>query len=143
MIEIGEIGKGVAKPLGKSVDNLVNKISAAAGMIYQPTHIRRVAKAKADARNIAEIGELKTELEKRTFQRLIAEECRKQENIEAIIDETTSLLTENSKPEEIDNDWLSDFLDAAKKISDKEMQVLWSKILRLIPLDSGSARCSV
>jgi hypothetical protein len=53
------IGSAVAKPLGKTIDNLVNKLSTAAGLLYEPVHIRRVARAEADAKNIAEISELK------------------------------------------------------------------------------------
>lgn len=68
-------------------------------------------------------------MEKRTIIRLLTEEHRKQENIDAIIDGTIPLLTNASKPEEIDNDWLNEFLDSAKKISDDDMRSLWSKIL--------------
>jgi hypothetical protein len=45
MIDVS-IGAAVAKPVAKSVDNLINKLSAAAGLLYEPVHIRRVAKQK-------------------------------------------------------------------------------------------------
>jgi hypothetical protein len=130
MIEqISGITAGVVKPIANVANNLVNKISSAVGTVYEPFHLRQMAKAKNDANYIIETGALKTELEKRTLQRLIAEETKKQENLESIIDEAMQRLNESAKPEEIENDWLTHLTDLAKKVSDKEMQILWAKIL--------------
>jgi hypothetical protein len=56
-------------------------------------------------------------------------ETKKQENIEAIIDKAIPQIQDKAEAEKIDNDWLFNFIDKAKLISDSDMQVIWSKIL--------------
>jgi len=38
-------------------------------------------------------------------------------------------LEENSKPDEVENDWITNFFDKCRLISDDEMQRLWSRVL--------------
>ncbi|MGL4881324.1 MAG: hypothetical protein ACRC8K_09685 [Waterburya sp.] len=71
--------------LTKPATILIEKISNAVGKIYEPRHIIKIAKAQATARiieveNNIEIAELK----QRALQRFLAEETRKQSNIESI-----------------------------------------------------------
>ena len=54
---------------------------------------------------------------------------RRQENIEAVIGGALPLLSEKSSAEDIHEDWLNRFVDNAERISDKDVQSLWSKIL--------------
>jgi hypothetical protein len=63
------------------------------------------------------------------MQRFIIEEAKKQSNIESITSKSFPLLDAESKPEEIEDDWITNFFDKCRLISDDEMQIIWSKIL--------------
>lgn len=117
---------GFAKP----VDTLNNKISEAIGGIFKPWQIKRVAKAEAEAEIIKEIGRMKlNELQQRALTRFIYEETKKQENIESIIMNALPFIENKAKPENMDNDWITNFFDKCRLISDNEMQIIWGRIL--------------
>ncbi|MFW3441403.1 DUF2806 domain-containing protein [Aliarcobacter butzleri] len=116
--------------LAKPINTLIEKISDATGVLYEPTRIRRKAKAEADAIKTNALVNLEIEeIQKRALNRLVNEEIKKQENIENITEKSFTSLEENATPENIENDWLSNFFDKCKLISDNEMQSLWAKIL--------------
>ncbi|EMO66428.1 PF10987 family protein [Leptospira kirschneri str. 200803703] len=122
IIKIGDFSKPVTV--------LIEKISNAVGIIYEPTRIRRNAQAEADASKIKALAEVEEYgIKKRAIERFIAEEVKRQENIESIIDKAISKIEETAKPENIDPDWLINFFDKAKLISTEEMQLIWSKVL--------------
>lgn len=145
-IEISNIF-GLEKPTTK----LIECVSAGLGKAYEPIHIRRMAKAKQ--KEIKLIGDAITEniklptvykdgnitidsssaeeLIKRTGNRLLFTEIRKQQNIESIISETYNQLENEEKVtrEPVNQDWLVKFFDNAGDISDENMQKIWSKIL--------------
>lgn len=109
---------------------LVEKISDAIGAAYRPTHVRRVAKAEADAALIAAESEIRlNDLQRRAMRRWLGEESRKQENIETITDQAIPLLDEGADASKVDDDWIVHFFDKTKVISDSEMQQLWAKLL--------------
>lgn len=127
--------KGLAAPVTK----LIEVLSNTAGVLYEPTKIRKKAKANADAKIIEATADIKvSDLQQRCMMRLIQEEEKKQEHIESIIEGTIPLIEDSSKPEKIDPDWLFLFIDKAKNISSEHMQLLWSKILAGESNDSGS-----
>jgi hypothetical protein len=116
--------------LSKPINTLIEKISNATGVLYEPTKIRRKAKAEADAKKTKALVNLEIEeIQKRALNRLVNEEIKKQENIENITEKCFESLGENAKPENIEDDWISNFFDKCKLISDNEMQNLWSKVL--------------
>lgn len=116
--------------ISKPATVLIEKISDAVGGIFKPYQITRVAKAEAEAEKIKAIAGIEiSEIQQRGLVRLIQEEGKKQDNIEAITFESIKQLKDDSKPEEIEDDWLMHFFDKCKLASDKEMQTLWSKIL--------------
>lgn len=119
----------VAKATASVVNKFQDKVSAAAGVLYKPTGIRRIAKAEADAAMTALLGEQATERQRRAFQRMIAEEDRKQANIEAVAEKAAEQLADNGKPEQLSEDWLINFFDKASMVSDEQMQALWSRVL--------------
>ena len=125
----------VAKP----VDSLINKISGAAGVLYEPTRIRRKAKAEADALIIAtKAGIEATDLHLRAVQSLLGEMSIDQQNKENIIQKAIPLLEDNSKPEGMEDDWVRNFFDKARMISDDEMQAVWAAVLAGEANDPGS-----
>lgn len=116
--------------LSKPINTLIEKISNATGVLYEPTKIRRKAKAEADAKKTKVLANLEIEeIQKRALTRLVNEEIRKQENIENITEKCFESLEENAKPENIEDDWINNFFDKCKLISDNEMQNLWAKVL--------------
>jgi len=116
--------------LSKPVTVLIEKISNATGILYEPTRIRREAKAKADASKTKLIADLDNEdIKNRALMRILNEEIKNQKNIESITEKSFEHINENSKPNDIEDDWLSNFFDKSKLISDSEMQTLWAKVL--------------
>src|SRR3546814_7992487 len=69
------------------------------------------------------------ELRSRALHRLASEEAKKQENIEAVMEAAIPDISGNADPQEVDKDWLSNFIDKVKTISDEDAQNIWGKIL--------------
>ena len=65
----------------------------------------------------------------RAAQRFLAEEMQKQSNMESIIKKAIPRLNRHASPDRIENDWISNFFDKNRIISDSDMQELWAKIL--------------
>lgn len=116
--------------LSKPVTALIEKVSDAVGGVFRPYQINRVAKAEAEANKIKALADIEiSEIEQRALQRLVHEEGKKQENIEEITADAAGQLNDDARPENIDNDWIADFFDKCRLVSDKEMQSLWSRLL--------------
>jgi hypothetical protein len=122
LINIGE--------LAKPATVLIEKISDAIGGYFKPYQIRRVARAEADADISKALAQVEiNELTRRALGRFIAEETKKQDNIESITFKALPQLEADSKPQEVDDDWITNFFDKCRLISDEEMQALWAKVL--------------
>jgi hypothetical protein len=122
LINIGE--------LSKPATVLIEKISDAIGGIFQPWQIRRVAQAEAEAERTRAVAQLKiSELQRRALQRFMVEEAKKQINIESITAKALPNVEQSAEPQNIEDDWIANFFDKCRLISDEEMQVLWSKVL--------------
>jgi len=122
LINLGDISKPATV--------LIEKISDAIGGYFRPYQIRRIAKAEAEADIIKAQAEIEvTDLQRRALVRFVAEEARKQENIEQITQKALPHLKETAKPEGMENDWVANFFDKCRIVSDQEMQLLWSKVL--------------
>jgi Protein of unknown function (DUF2806) len=116
--------------LAKPANTLIEKIAAAIGAIYEPTHIRRIANAQVDAGKITALGRNEiSEIERRGFERFVREEGKKQENIEAISHIAAEQLKPDARPENMDDDWIVHFFEKARIISDREMRQLWATLL--------------
>lgn len=114
----------------KPVDTLINKIALAFGGYFKPYQMKRLAKAEVEAEQIRAAGEIETSTIKlRALNRFVAEEVIKQSNIEEITRKSFPHLDESSNPDEMDNDWIANFFDKCRIVSDEEMQNLWSLIL--------------
>ena len=116
--------------LSKPVNTLIEKVGVATGVWFEPHRIRRKAKAKADAKILTVQAEIQAdELQRRALYRLAAEEAKKQENIENVMEGAFDQVTDDAKPEAVDEDWISNFIDKVKTVSNKDVQKKWSKIL--------------
>lgn len=138
---------GLKEPLLK----LIEVVSSGIGKVYEPTHIKRIAKAKieeinliSDAidKNIAlpikyENGNITVdaqniqELMIRAQNRVLFQEMRKQKNIESIVEKAYIELKEEKEisSEEVDQDWIIRFFNSIEDISEEHMQKMWAKIL--------------
>ncbi|MFC1934969.1 DUF2806 domain-containing protein [Chloroflexota bacterium] len=118
---------------GKIVEpatELIRKISNAIGGGFKPRQIRRVAEAHADAKIIEAKSQIEiSELQHRALTRFLMEESKKQDNIESITEKAIGQLNASSTPRDIEDDWITNFFDKCRIISDEDMQILWAKIL--------------
>lgn len=109
---------------------LVERVSDAVGGIFKPGQIVRVAKAEAEAQRIQAEAKIQIDdLQRRSFNRFLQEEAKKQKNIEEITQKALPDVNEQATPENIDEDWITNFFDRCRLISDSEMQSLWSRVL--------------
>ncbi len=117
---------GLAKP----ATILIEKISSAIGGIAKPWQIIRVANAESKASIIKAESDIKIhELQKRAMTRFLNEETIKQKNIEDITKKALPELKEDSKPQDLENDWIANFFNECRLISDPDMQTIWARIL--------------
>lgn len=124
-MEIGNL-LGLSEPLVK----LLECVKDATGVLYEPTRIRRKSKAEGDALLILTNAEIqKNELLQRTVVRLIRTETQRQENIDSIVDLAIKHLPEKVSNVNPDKDWVNNFFEECKDVSDEELQEIWGKIL--------------
>ncbi len=122
LINIGE--------LSRPATMLVEKISDAVGGIFKPYQVVRVAKAEAQADRVRAESQIEiSDIQRRAFRRFLDEEGKKQKNIEDITGKALPQLEENSQPNEVEDDSITNFFDRCRLISDDEMQGLWSRVL--------------
>lgn len=116
--------------LSKPATVLIEKISDAVGGMFKPFQIARVAKAEAEADLIRAESQIQiTDLHRRAMHRFIEEEGTRQANIEEITAKALPQLEEKASPEKIEDDWITNFFDKSRIISDGDMQQLWSRVL--------------
>jgi hypothetical protein len=125
--------------LSKPATVLIEKISDAVGGIFRPYQIVRVAKAEAEADRIRAESQIQTsDLHRRAMHRFLEEEAKKQSNIEGITQKAIPLIDDSASPEQVNDDWITNFFDKCRIISDEEMQLLWSKILAGVANSPGT-----
>lgn len=116
--------------LAKPATVLIEKVSNAVGVLYEPRRIRKRAEAEAEAEKIKALAGIElSEIQQRGIERFIQQEARKQDNIESITAQAATALPSNANTENLDEDWVAHFFDRCENVSDKEMQSLWSSLL--------------
>ncbi len=119
-----------AGELARPATVLIEKISNAVGGIAKPYQIVRVTKAESKAAMIRAESEIEiADLRMRAAKRFITEEMNKQSNMETITAKAIPHLKEDSSPENMNNDWIANFFEKCRIVSDSDMQDLWSRIL--------------
>jgi hypothetical protein len=119
--------KDATKLGGKMID----AISRACGVVYEPIGIVRKAKAERKAALIEASTSVEFhEIVQRAKDRFLAQQIRQQQNVDAIV----ARALEQPQPEAVsdepcDTDWINEFLDCAKNVSNEDMQKLMAKIL--------------
>jgi hypothetical protein len=116
--------------LSKPVNTCVEKFSDAVGGLFKSRQVVRMAKAEAEAATITARANVEvSEIEKQGLQRMIREQGRHQGNMENVVLKAIPHIKGDVNSDEFDDDWLTNFFDKCRLISDEEMQTLWAKIL--------------
>ncbi|CAG8866722.1 DUF2806 domain-containing protein [Pseudomonas fluorescens] len=116
--------------LSKPATVLIEKVSAAVGIVFEPHRVKRMARAEAEAEKIKALAKIElSDIEHRAIERLVAQEARKQENIENITAQAASHLPPEADVQALDEDWVAHFFKQCDTVSDKEMQSIWSRLL--------------
>ena len=126
LIDLGSLPDATAKVVCRFMDML----ERGAGYIV-PSKITRDAKYNAEAEIIKEIAgatDLNPVVRLAVISNLkkMVKEYRNQTDV---IADVIPLLKADAKPELVDEDWISLFMDKVKLISDTHMQLLWSQLL--------------
>lgn len=117
--------------LSKPATVLVEKVCNAVGVVYEPTRIKRQARAEAEAEKIKALAHIELrDIERRALERFVQQEARKQENIESITAQAAKALPAAAKVESLDEDWVAHFFKQCDEVSDREMQSLWARLLQ-------------
>lgn len=138
---------GLSEPLTK----LIETISCGIGKVYEPWHVKRMAKAKAkelelisgvindnlqlpthyDNGNVIVDSTDANELVQRAQNRFLFQEMKKQQNIDSVVGIAYSRLEQVPSVSSIsvDSDWISEFFNDVANISNEKMQILWGKVL--------------
>lgn len=116
--------------LSKPANTLIEKVSLAIGGVFEPWQIKRIAKAEAEASLIKAESEIQiTDLHRRAMHRFVEEEAKRQENMEEITKKSIPLLEGQSDPAKMEDDWVTNFFDKSRIVSDEDMQALWANVL--------------
>jgi len=116
--------------LTKPATVLIEKISDAIGGVFKPYQMIRVANAEREVEFIRAQSQIKvTDLHRRALHRFLNEEAKKQSNIEEITARAARIVREDSAPQNVEDDWITNFFDKCRIVSDADMQRLWSRVL--------------
>jgi len=109
---------------------LINMIRDSVGALWAPKHVRRMAEAEADAKTIAAKADSQVEMYKQAGQQLReVQEVRHLANFLDIVDEAIPLLPEGGRPDQVDRDWMNEFFDHGKNVSNEELRHLLARLL--------------
>jgi len=118
------------RDLSKPACKLIDAVSGAVGILYEPTRIRRRAKAEADATLIAaKAGVTVDDIQLRAKARVKNKERRRQQNIESVVSQAVTFLPESVSAERVDDDWVFQFFEHSQDVSDEQMKSLWARLL--------------
>lgn len=139
--------------LGKGVEKLIDAISNAVGVLYEPHRIRRQGEAEsykekliAEVRTEAQaneillltkaklnsfelISEAKFSIQERIAAKKAYQEYRKQLNLEKVIEFGVNNVTSSVSDAPVDNDWINKLIKYAENATSENMQLLWGKVL--------------
>jgi Protein of unknown function (DUF2806) len=131
----------VLAALVSPVEKLVDAMARATGVLYQPHHVIKMAKAQARSDLIKANSDIEIEeLKRRAEARIESLELRRQANIDLIVKGALLRLSNRTESSPIDIDWVVGFVESCKDVSDQELQQLWSTILTDETCTPGSYR---
>ena len=110
----------------------INKIGNAIGWWAEPRQIIRKAEAEAKAAMIQAKSDIEVaDLNRRTEARVASESIKQQVNMEGITYAALSYLNSDAAPQsqDMEDDWVTNFFEKCRNVSDEEMQRAWARIL--------------
>lgn len=121
---------GALSAASAPLTKLVETVSAGLGRVYEPTHLRRMAKAESDKMVVLANAAVEvSDIQRRAADRWLAVEAIRQNNIEAIADKAGSELPASVGDVPVEQGWAAKFFDSCKDVSQEEMQSLWARLL--------------
>lgn len=116
--------------LGALPKACVDRVCNAIGMVYEPTHIRRIARAEADRKRIlAESDADARDIEMRAALRVEAEQVRQQRAIEEVTRQALPHITDSAEPSKVEDDWLTQLFGLVRDVTNDAMRQTWGRIL--------------
>lgn len=122
------------------ITELVKVVSNGIGTLYEPKRIRKKAEAEAKALEITERSRTNAEIERRERlsesdiriqNRLLAQERKRQKNIDDIVVIAANQLkgAREVPKDKVSVDWATRFFNTVQDISEDEMKLIWGKLL--------------
>lgn len=127
MFDVAKTAEALAEPARLAIE----KLAAGAGTLYEPTHIRRLAKAEADQKIIEAMSDADlNQLDDLAKNRLAYRQRRQEINLTRIADRAATLLLESPSQgaQPPVDEWVDEFTDQSRDASTDELRELWSKI---------------
>ena len=125
----GKTSDVVVTQIGETGRLVLRKIANAIGVAHEPTRIERAGKARVNV-EVYERRMIAAVEDEIALQRILSREKREYENKAAITRRALAEVDmEKVQPEKLSDDWLSNFYDAGKNITEEEMRFYYSKVL--------------
>ena len=124
-----------SNPITKVFRGLLKKIDSATGIMIEGyvslllEEKKMVVEAKKSILSEISTDESIDPIERYALVSYTKKFAKEYVNQSKIVIKSGKYLTTDARPENLDDDWLSDFMDKAGKISSEEMQEIWAKIL--------------
>ncbi len=140
----------LADQIGPVASEILSKIGSGLGLIAEPARLYLTQRAGSRAasknaieraetqRRVAEIEQETAALMSRAGSRLVAQEVRRQKNIEAVTSEAIELSAGRGASRSIDEDWLADWMTGAADASASELRTMWAKLIAEAASEAGS-----
>lgn len=123
---------GLSKPISK----LIDAFQSGCSWVMEPTQVKRISVAKAEAASIESTADFKKYLKDSLLADTISathtvREKRQFDNVASIYASAAQelIMIESVDDTPVDIDWSTRFFDYSKDISDEEAQIVWAKIL--------------
>ena len=114
------------QPAADVLNNLINKLSDAIGWIAtHETLEKRALDTYVRGIEESDLPPLAKAAEICKAKKTLKEYC----NQDSIYRKASNMMAESAKPEEIDEDWIAQFADKARLVSNQDFQILWAGVL--------------
>lgn len=128
MEDITGLGE-VATAVTGVINNVIDKISDAVGVVYNDSDYKMRKEAKKELINEIVHNKNYNEYSKSYLISNLNKEIKNYENQRAIIQKAIMDVDDDTNIYLVDDDWLNFFFDKAKNVSSEEMQNIWAKLL--------------
>ena len=129
-IKVDATFKGNLADITKLGAKIIDTLANACGVVYEPVNKVLNAKADATAKLIEVRGNIEAEAMRKVLERFISQQLRQQRNVDEIV--SKAILDKDAGPvsdQSCDPDWVNEFVDCSKNVSDEQMQALLARIL--------------